>query len=70
MTAEHAQVVARGRQVLLLTAIMPKIDQLLIEAAQARVPAPGLLEIREWCEFSLEENATAAAASMKGRAAA
>jgi hypothetical protein len=57
----HAQVVAHGRIALLLTAIMPKLDALLIECANARCSAPGILELIDWCEYSLGEVAIAAA---------
>lgn len=57
----HAQVVAHGRIALLLTAIMPKLDAILTECAAARCSAPGILELLDWCEYSLGEVASAAA---------
>lgn len=54
---EQAQ--ARGRQVLLMTALIPRLDVLIEEAAIARVSAPGLLEMREWACHNLEEVAAA-----------
>lgn len=56
----HAQAVARGRIALLMTSLMPRLDLILAECAAARCSAPGILEIIEWCEFSLSEVAAAA----------
>ena len=64
ITDRHAQAVARGRQALLMVSLIPKLDRLILEAATARVSAPGLIEIREWCEYCLTENAIAAAPSL------
>jgi len=64
ITDRHAQAVARGRQALLMVSLIPKLDHLILEAATARVSAPGLIEIREWCEYCLTENAISAAPSL------
>ncbi len=56
----HAQAVARGRIALLMTAIIPKLDQLVHECAAARCSAPGLLELIDWAEYSLGEVSAAA----------
>lgn len=57
----HAQAVARGRIALFMTAILPKLDALLLECAAARCSAPGILEIIDWAEHALTEVAAAAA---------
>jgi hypothetical protein len=57
----HAQAVARGRIALLMTAIIPKLDAVLLECAAARCSAPGILEIIDWAEHALTEVAAAAA---------
>ncbi len=60
-------VLVRGKQALLMSAILPKIDYLIEESARVKAPAPGLLELREWVCFNLEENAEIAAASLGER---
>lgn len=54
----------RGRQVCTAARMIVAIDRLLSEAADCRIPAPGLLEIREWLVFNIEENCAAAAAPL------
>lgn len=61
----HAQAVARGRIALLMTAIKPKLDALLLECAAARCSAPGILEMIDWAEYSLGEVAAAAAPGLE-----
>lgn len=53
----NQQAHARARQVLLMTVILDKLDIVLQDAAKARIPAPGLIELRQWAVFNLEENA-------------
>jgi hypothetical protein len=65
MIAVDPVVIARGRQALLMSVLLPKIDQLIDEAAAARAPAPGLIELRQWAEYCLEENADAARRSLE-----
>jgi hypothetical protein len=55
---------ARARQVATVARMLVYIDKLLIEAADARIIAPGLVEIREWLCFNLTEHATAAAPAL------
>jgi hypothetical protein len=52
---------ARARQVSTLATILVACDTLIAEAAEARIPAPGILEIREWCDYGLTEIACLAA---------
>lgn len=59
------QIIARGRQALLMSIILPRVDFLIEEAARAKVGAPGLLELREWAQYNLEENAAAAEQGLK-----
>lgn len=46
---------ARSRQIATVARILMAADQLIGEAAEARISAPGLLEIRDWCDYSLTE---------------
>jgi hypothetical protein len=48
---------AIARQVATIATMLVACDTLAAEAAEARIPAPGILEIREWCEYSLTETA-------------
>jgi hypothetical protein len=52
---------ARARQTVTAARMVCAIDKLLAEAADCRIPAPGLIEIREWLVFNIEENVAAAA---------
>jgi hypothetical protein len=52
---------ARARQVSTLATILVACDTLLTEAAEVRIPAPGILEIHEWCDYALIEIACLAA---------
>lgn len=52
---------ARARQVSTLATILIACDTLITEAAEARIPAPGVLEIRDWCDYGLTEIACLAA---------
>ncbi|MBI5792794.1 MAG: hypothetical protein HZA63_15090 [Rhodocyclales bacterium] len=52
---------ARARQIATVGTFLVACDILITEAAEARIPAPGILEIREWCEFNLTEHACLAA---------
>jgi len=56
--------VAHGRIALLMTALIPKLDAILLECAEARISAPGILEMLEWAEYALDEVAIAAAAPL------
>lgn len=62
-----AQAHARARQVLLMTVMMEKLDFLLAEAARVRIAAPGVIELREWAKFNLDENADLAAEAIAMR---
>lgn len=46
---------ALARQICAVARMLAWCDLLISEAAEARIAAPGILEIREWCEFSLLE---------------
>ena len=46
---------ARSRQIATVARILVAADQMITEAAEARISAPGLLEIRDWCDYSLTE---------------
>lgn len=52
---------ARSRQVVLMCKLTVWLDMLIREAAEARIPAPGLLEMREWATYCVLENAAAVA---------
>jgi hypothetical protein len=52
---------ARRRQIVTVAKMLVACDTLTTEAADARIPAPGILEIREWCEYNLTETACLAA---------
>lgn len=52
---------ARARQVVTAARMIVAVDKLIGEAAQCRIPAPGLLELREWLVYNIEENCAAAA---------
>ncbi len=64
MIAVDPVIIVRGRQALLMSAILPKIDFLIEESARVKAPAPGLLELREWVCYNLEENALLASESL------
>lgn len=46
---------ARKRQVFTAARVLVACDLLITEAAECRISAPGFLEIRDWCEYSLTE---------------
>lgn len=46
---------SRGLQALTHIRIIELLDQVILDAAQARISAPGALEAREWCLHALEE---------------
>ncbi|MCX7165699.1 MAG: hypothetical protein NTV11_05435 [Rhodocyclales bacterium] len=46
---------ARSRQIVTVARILVAADQMITEAAEARISAPGLLEIRDWCDYTLTE---------------
>lgn len=52
---------ARARQVVTAARMIVAVDKLIAEAAECRISAPGLLEIRDWLVFNVEENVAAAA---------
>ncbi len=51
---------ARARQVCTAARMIVAVDKLIAEAAVCRIPAPGLLELREWLEFNILQNCEAA----------
>lgn len=51
---------AHGRIALLMSSLIPRLDAILLACAEARVTAPGILEIIDWAEYSLEQVALAA----------
>ena len=56
---ECAAIRARGRIALLMTSIIPRLDAILMECAEARCSAPGILEMIDWAEHALTEVAIA-----------
>ena len=48
---------ALSRQIVAVGRIFVAVDQLIGEAAEARIAAPGILEIRDWCSYNLTEHA-------------
>ena len=52
---------ARARQITTVARMLVYCDILVTEAAEARIPAPGILELRAWAEYCLLEHACAAA---------
>lgn len=57
---------ARTRQTVTTARMIAAVDVLIAEAAEARIAANGLLEIREWLVFNVESNV---ADAMEARAA-
>ena len=57
----EVQADARCRQALVILNIATQIDDALLEAATARIEAIGLLEMRQWASFALEEFSAARA---------
>ncbi len=55
---------ARARQVATVARMLVYTDKLISEAADARIAAPGLLELREWLVYNLTEQAAAAAPAL------
>lgn len=51
---------AHGRIALLMSGLIPRLDAILVACAEARVSAPGILEMIDWAEYSLEQVAIAA----------
>lgn len=51
---------ARARQVCTAGRMIVAVDKLLAEAADCRIAAPGLLEIRDWLVHNIEANCAAA----------
>lgn len=47
----------RARQCIGVSKMLTIVDQLIEEAAEARISAPGLIETREWLVFCIESNA-------------
>lgn len=55
---------ARARQVCTAARMIVAVDKLLAEAADCRIAAPGLLEIRDWLVLNIETNCAAAMPSL------
>ena len=55
---------ARARQVATVARMLVYTDKLIAEAADARIEAPGLLELRGWLTFNLDTHAAALAPSL------
>lgn len=61
MTARaHSRAVAHGRIALLMSDLITRLDAILLECAEARVSAPGILEMIDWAEYALEQVAIGA----------
>lgn len=52
---------ARTRQVVTCARMVVAVDRLIAEAAECRIAAPGLLELREWLVYNISDNCAAAA---------
>lgn len=52
---------ARARQTVTAARMLMAVDKLIDEAAECRIPIPGLLEIREWLVHNIEANCADAA---------
>jgi hypothetical protein len=48
---------ARARQITAVARMLVYCEILITEAAEARIPAPGILELRAWAEYCLTEHA-------------
>jgi hypothetical protein len=55
---------ARARQVTTVARMLIYVDKLIAEAAEARIAAPGLLEMRDWLTFNLDTHAAALAPAL------